>query len=75
MKALIVVVAFVTCAATFARADQLKQAPEDSSCEVMPMDVIENFLFFSRPNAVNPHTDLFPDKDAYMSFTSSSFAA
>jgi hypothetical protein len=66
MKALIIVVAFITCAAAFARADQLKQTPEDSSCEVMPMNVIENFLFFSRPNAVNPHADLFPDKDAYI---------
>jgi hypothetical protein len=51
MKALIIVVAFVTCAAAFARADQLKQTPEDSSCEVMPMDVIENFLFSSSPEA------------------------
>jgi hypothetical protein len=71
MKALINVVAFVICAATFARADQLKPTPEDSSCELMPMDVIENFLLFSRPNevnpqTVNPHTDLFPDKDVYM---------
>jgi hypothetical protein len=66
MKALIIVVAFVTCAAAFARANQLKQMPEYSSCEVMPMDVIENLLRFSRPNAVNPHTDLFPDKDVYM---------
>jgi hypothetical protein len=66
MKALIIVVAFVICAATFARADQLKQTPEDSSCEVMPMDVIDNYLFFSRTNAVNPHPDLFPDKDAYL---------
>jgi hypothetical protein len=66
MKALIIIVAFVTCAAAFARADQLKQTPEDSSCEVMPMDVIDNYLFFSRTNAGNPHTDLFPDKDAYL---------
>jgi hypothetical protein len=62
MKALIIVVAFVICAATFARADQVKPTPEDSSCEVMPMDVIDNYLFFSR---VNPHTDPFPGKDVY----------
>ena len=49
MKALIIVVAFVTCAVTFARADQLKQTPEDSSCEVMPMDVIDNFVFSFSP--------------------------
>src|SRR5258708_602244 len=49
MKALIIVVAFVTWAVTFARADQLKQTSEDSSCEVMPMDVIENFLFALSP--------------------------
>ena len=63
MKALIVVVAFVICAAGFARADQLKQTPEDRSCEVMPMDVIDNYLFFSR---INPNSDPFPGKDSYM---------
>jgi hypothetical protein len=62
MKALIIVVAFVICAATFARANQLKQTPEDRSCEVMPTDVIDNYLFFSR---ANPHTD-HPDNDAYL---------
>jgi hypothetical protein len=49
MRALIVVVAFVTCAVTFARADQLERTPEDSSCEVMPMDVMQNFLFSLSP--------------------------
>ena len=74
MKALIIVVAFVTCAAAFSRADQLKQTPEDSSCEVMPMDVIDNFLFFSRPNAADSHPDLAARMRTW-SFTSTSFAA
>ena len=67
MKALIIVVAFVICAFTFARADQLEQTVENPACEVMPMDVIDNFLFLSRPNAVNPQkTDRLPDKDSYV---------
>jgi len=71
MPVLIVVVAFVTLAVTVARADQLKHTPVYSSCEVMPMDTIENFLFFSRPNVprpdgVIPPTDLFAEPDAYL---------
>jgi hypothetical protein len=66
MKALMIVVAFVTCAAAFARADQPEGTLEDPACEVMPMDVIDNYLFFSRTNPPNPHADLFPDKDAYL---------
>lgn len=53
MKALIIVVAVVICTAAFAGADQLDRTLEDPACELMPMDVIDDYLFFSRTNPPN----------------------